>query len=110
MAGGILDIELLAQMIALLSGSDARDPRAQLALSDDAQTRSLGAVHEMLCGVQQAQRLVMAGKFEPDALGRDGMNFVVSMAGVQSVSALEEAILAKTTAAAAQIERILQPK
>lgn len=110
LAGGILDIELIAQMIGLLGGSDARDPRAQLNAALGGETAGLGDVHRMLCTVQQAQRLVMDGKFNPDKLGKDGMGFVVGFAGFEAVDALQQAILDGCATAAAVIERILDAK
>jgi glutamate-ammonia-ligase adenylyltransferase len=110
LAGGILDIELLAQMVALVSGSDVRDPRLQLALSFDPDVRALAGAHELLCSVQQAQRLVMEGAFEPEKLGRDGMAFVVAVSGFEDESALRVAILACTETANVLIERILTAK
>ncbi|MEJ6708244.1 MAG: bifunctional [glutamine synthetase] adenylyltransferase/[glutamine synthetase]-adenylyl-L-tyrosine phosphorylase [Amylibacter sp.] len=110
LAGGILAVELVAQMVALLAGSDVRDPRAQLALSDDPDTCALADTHVMLCRVQQAQRLVMDGRFDPEQLGLDGMSFVMMMSGFDSVQALQAAILRETEAANAQIERILAIK
>lgn len=110
LAGGILDIELLAQMVALISGSNVRDPRAQLALSFDPGVRSLAGAHSMLCAVQQAQRLVMEGAFDPERLGRDGMAFVVAVSLFEDEAALKQAIQDCTQKAAVQIERILTPK
>nr|WP_325250408.1 glutamine-synthetase adenylyltransferase [Amylibacter sp.] len=110
LAGGILDIELIAQMVGLLGGSDARDPRAQLDAAVGGETAGLADVHRMLCTVQQAQRLVVDGKFNPDKLGKDGMGFVVGFAGFETVDALEQAILEGCASAAAAIERILDAK
>lgn len=109
-AGGILDIELMAQMVALVAGSDVRDPRAQLALSFDPEVRSLAGAHMLLSAVQQAQRLVMDGPFDPDRLGRDGMAFVVAVSGFESEAALKTAIVDCTETAAVHIARILTPK
>jgi glutamate-ammonia-ligase adenylyltransferase len=110
LAGGILDIELLAQMVALLSGSDVRDPRDQLALSSDPDVRALAGAHALLCAVQQAQRLVMEGAFDPERLGRDGMAFVVAMSDFEDEDALKKAIVTCTETANVQIERILTAK
>jgi glutamate-ammonia-ligase adenylyltransferase len=109
LAGGILDIELLAQMVALLNKSDARDPRVQL-LGLEKGAAELIAAHVLLCTVQQAQRLVMADKFDPEKLGRDGMDFVVAFAGVDSEEALKSAILGSCAGTITQIERILNEK
>ncbi|MBR9863768.1 MAG: glutamine-synthetase adenylyltransferase [Rhodobacteraceae bacterium] len=106
-AGGILDIELIAQMVALLEGCDARDPRDQLAAAKDAEVAALADVHRLLCTVQQAQRLVIEGRFDPDQLGTDGMGFVVGFAGFDSREALEAEILAQCSRAEAVIARIL---
>ena len=107
--GGILDIELIAQMVALVKGSDVRNPRKQLALSVVPEVRSLSGTHSLLCAVQQAQRLVMEEAFDPDKLGEDGMAFVISVSGFKNQDTLKKAIFDSTAMAAVQIERILNP-
>ncbi|GGA24147.1 glutamine-synthetase adenylyltransferase [Neptunicoccus cionae] len=109
-AGGILDIELIAQMVALLEGSDTRDPRDQLSAAKDGEVAALADVHRLLCTVQQAQRLVIEGRFDPDKLGTDGMGFVVGFAGFESAEALESEILTQCSHAEAVIARILTPE
>jgi glutamate-ammonia-ligase adenylyltransferase len=110
LVGGILDIELVAQMLALLSGSDVRDPRLQLRLSPDPNVQSLARAHMLLCAVQQAQRLVMEGEFDPEHLGRDGMTFILSFTEFESEQALKAAICECTDNAGAVIARILTSK
>ena len=110
LSGGILDIELLAQMVALISGSDVRDPRKQLALSFDPSVRGLAQTHALLCAVQQAQRLLISGRFDPDQLGRDGMGFVLAFAGYDDETALKLAISDAVAHSEAEIDRILTAK
>jgi glutamate-ammonia-ligase adenylyltransferase len=107
LAGGVLDIELIAQMLALLAADATRDPRMQLADADVADGDALAATHRLLCTVQQAQRLLMEGKFDPDKLGRDGLEFVLEFSGFEDEEALTAAILARCAQADAAIVRIL---
>lgn len=108
--GGILDIELFAQMNALLSGSNASDPRDQLLEVSEPKTQALADVHRLLCTIQQGQRLVVEGPFDPKAVGRDAVALIVAEAGFETVSGLEDAIRNQTEAAATHINRILTAK
>jgi hypothetical protein len=64
----------------------------------------------LLCAVQQAQRLVMEGEFDPEHLGRDGMTFILSFTEFESEQALKAAICECTDNAGAVIARILTSK
>ena len=64
----------------------------------------------LLCAVQQAQRLVMEGAFDPERLGRDGMTFILSVTELESEEALKAAIWECTGKAGAVIARILTSK
>ena len=97
-------------MVALISGSDVRDPRKQLALSFDPSVRGLAQTHALLCAVQQAQRLLISGRFDPDQLGRDGMGFVLAFAGYDDETALKQAISDAVARSEAEIDRILTAK
>lgn len=109
-AGGILDIELTAQMVALLNGMDSRDPRVQLEGFGQPIGATLKSVHRLLCTLQQAQRLVMDETFDYERLGNVGLEFFLGFAGFENWPALESAVIEKTRDAALEIERILSAK
>ncbi len=104
-AGGILDIELLAQMFCLLGDLGGTEPKQQLldAVSEswmaEDESRALRETHRLLCSFQQAHRLLMDGKFDPERLGREGMAFVVRITGFDTADALKSEILTQTAAA-----------
>jgi len=112
-AGGVLDIELLAQMFCLLGQGNARAPVEQLAeavkngLLDMADCNVLSRTLELLNGFQQAHRLLVEGAFDPEKLGREGMGFVLRITGFTESGHLRQAILDQTTQAARIIERNL---
>ena len=80
-AGGILDIELLAQMFCLLGAGKGAEPRQQLAdaaldgVVSVQDSTVLSEVHKLLCSFQQAHRLLMDGAFDPNRLGHGGLGF-----------------------------------
>ncbi len=113
-AGGLLDIELLAQMLCLLGKSTADEPKRQLSEAAEAglieatDANVLSETHRLFCAFQQAHRLLYDGPFEPVRLGRDGMQFVLTVTGYKSDTELLAAILQKTKDAEQIILRYLQ--
>ena len=111
--GGILDIELGAQAVALLAQIDDREPRAQLARAAETGdvswevARALVETHRLLCAVQQAQRLLVDGVFDPEKLGADGLRFVARFGGVEDYAALPDRIDAAVMEADGLLGRIL---
>ncbi|MCP5085492.1 MAG: bifunctional [glutamine synthetase] adenylyltransferase/[glutamine synthetase]-adenylyl-L-tyrosine phosphorylase [Rhodobacteraceae bacterium] len=112
-AGGLLDIELLAQMLTLLGKSAVDEPKAQLDAAaqaglispDDA--KKLIAAHRLFSAFQQAHRLLYAGAFDPERLGREGMEFVLAVTGHKTAEDLQKAIAGKSKAAEQTILRYL---
>ncbi|MEM9852367.1 MAG: glutamine-synthetase adenylyltransferase, partial [Pseudomonadota bacterium] len=109
--GGVLDIELLAQGLALLrGGSTDENPRAQLRAAMTAgflqpeTQQSLVATLRLLCAVQQVARVLVDGPFEPDTLGNSVQTRIADFVG-QEVTADRLAELQED--AQAQIGRIL---
>lgn len=114
-SGGILDMELLAQMYCLL-GQEAKPAQAPIAqLTAAAQRGELEVTDcdqlcrtlEVLNHFQQAHRLLIEGAFDPVKLGREGMGFVLRATGFNDSEALLQAILQQTSVAAEIIARKL---
>lgn len=105
-AGGLLDLELGAQTLALLAGGGDRSPRVQIeAAKKDA--KDLVSGHRFLSAVQQAQRLLVDGTFDPDRLGQDGLNFLCAFTDLPDIDAVRARIDAVCAANSQAIERIL---
>lgn len=88
-AGGLLDLELAGQTLALLGGLSERSPRAQFAAAlGEAEAAALVEGHRFLSAVQQAQRLLVDGAFEPEKLGQDGVNFLCRFTKLPNLAAV----------------------
>jgi glutamate-ammonia-ligase adenylyltransferase len=114
-SGGILDIELLAQMYCLSGRAEVpkQVPVAQLQAAmvrgdlSGADCEHLCRTLELLTRFQQAHRLLIEGVFDPVKLGREGMGFVLRATGFADLEALRQAILVQTAQAAEIIARNL---
>ncbi|MBV1864159.1 MAG: bifunctional [glutamine synthetase] adenylyltransferase/[glutamine synthetase]-adenylyl-L-tyrosine phosphorylase [Rhodobacteraceae bacterium] len=112
-AGGILDIELLAQMFSLLGKKTSGEPDQQLqdavaeGLLGREDCEQLSRTHRFLCSFQQAHRLLMEGRFDPEKLGAEGMDFVIRIAGCENAEALKSEIQVQTGVAEQIIVRNL---
>ncbi|MCP5072354.1 MAG: bifunctional [glutamine synthetase] adenylyltransferase/[glutamine synthetase]-adenylyl-L-tyrosine phosphorylase [Rhodobacteraceae bacterium] len=112
-AGGLLDIELLAQMLTLLGKQSADEPKRQLdaaaqaALIDRSDADELIQAHQLFSAFQHAHRLLYDGAFDPNRLGRDGMDFVLSVTNYEHAEDIQAAIVQKTNAAEQIILRYL---
>jgi glutamate-ammonia-ligase adenylyltransferase len=109
--GRIMDIELCAELMALLSGSPARSVEMQLAAGKALMTKedreTLLETYRLMWRVHCAGRLLGARRLEPDALGEGGRAFVLREAGVDSTVALADAIVSAAGLAEAAILRQL---
>lgn len=111
--GGILDIELLAQMFRLLGEGKNTEPKQQLlealknGLIGQQDCNELSKTHRFLCSFQQAHRLLMDAAFDPERLGVEGMEFVTRICGFETPEALKVEILRATKDAEKIIARIL---
>jgi glutamate-ammonia-ligase adenylyltransferase len=112
--GKMMDVELLAQMQALLSASPARRVEAQLAaggerapkLSQTDQTELLAAYR--LCWLlQAASRLLADDAIKPESLGQGARAFVLRETGAANLDALTQDMAARAGRAAAVIGRLL---
>ena len=108
--GRLLDIDLTAQMLALMSGSAHRATAAQLneAMARGILTvddgKALTAAHHLLWQAQAALRLLSAA---PDRLGQGGMAFVLRQAGQADAAGLVQALRDGAAKAAGIIDRLV---
>ncbi|MBF9047132.1 glutamine-synthetase adenylyltransferase [Rhodobacterales bacterium LSUCC0031] len=92
--GGLQDIALLGQAVALASGSEARDTAAQLAHAqalgwlDAAQAARVIAGEALFSRVQAATRLLTDVTLDPGAIGDGGREFLARVADAPSADAL----------------------
>ncbi len=92
--GRLMDVELLAQVLALIAGSPARGVERQLAagvtagkLSQTEETAVLGA-YRLCWQLQAASRLLSDQVLDPQALGEGARAFLLREAGEANVEAL----------------------
>ncbi len=112
-AGGLLDIELLAQAFALIGNILENDPKGQLKLAvkhglvetDDATT--LIDTHTLLSQIQHISRLLVAGTIDIDALGQAGLSHILTVTGFTDKVTLEAEMMSKTKGAEAIIMKYL---
>jgi glutamate-ammonia-ligase adenylyltransferase len=106
--GGMQDIELLGQAVALAAGTPDRATAAQLAHApalgwlDAEGTRILVQAHALQSRVQGAARLLTDEALDPDTVGEGGRAFLARISGQPSATALASH-LDKTRAEAAEI-------
>ena len=114
-AGRIMDIELAAQTLALLSGSPARGVDRQIAAGagrhmpeTDAQALLQG--YRMLWRLHAAGRLLTDGVLDMDSIGEGGRAFVLRETGVPDPAALQAGVERAVAAAALAIDRLVAPE
>lgn len=112
--GRLMDIELAAEMLALLTASPARGVAAQLAAGGTARLVSqtgqtvLGDAFRLCWTVQAGSRLLSEGALDPAALGAGGRAFLLREAGAPEVEALAERLAASARAAEGVILGLLE--
>jgi glutamate-ammonia-ligase adenylyltransferase len=112
-AGGLLDIELLAQAYALIGHISENDPKGQLALAAENNLISspdalhLIETHSLLTQVQHTSRLLVSGEFDIETLGEAGLSHILSATGFDDRTTLEAALVSKTADAEAMILKYL---
>lgn len=90
--GGVQDIELFAQMLALLTGCLRRDTAGQIAsavesaLLSTAQGAELAAAHDIFGRVTQTARLLAGQAVSPEALGEGGQAMMLRDMGATDVA------------------------
>ncbi|MES0824084.1 glutamine-synthetase adenylyltransferase [Ruegeria sp. SCP11] len=112
-AGRMMDIELVAETGALLSGVTHRDVSAGLdgavaaELLDVAQAQTLKDCYDLCWSVQCAARLLSGKVIEADKIGEGGAAFLCRATGFEQVEQLQAALQEKYTAAADIIGRVI---
>jgi [glutamine synthetase] adenylyltransferase / [glutamine synthetase]-adenylyl-L-tyrosine phosphorylase len=92
--GGLQDIELLGQAVALAAGASERATAGQLAHApglgwlDADQTGALIAAHGLFARVQAAARLLTDEALDPEGIGAGGRAFLARVADTTSADAL----------------------
>ena len=113
-AGGLMDIELLAQTAALMAGDMSRQVESQLAAGvgirwiTAEQEAALRDSYRLIWQVHAASRLLGERMLDPVALGPGGAAFVLGATGQPDIGALA-AGLAQSMAAADRIISSLLP-
>ncbi len=111
--GRLQDIELLAQMGALLAASPARRTEAQLlaarrsGILDKADEAALLSAYRLMWRVQCAQRLLADRVSDPQDLGAGARAFLLRETGMPDLDSLAEAIADSAARARAIIDRHL---
>ncbi len=100
-AGGLLDIELLAQAMALIGHICENDPKGQLShaaqsgLMKPEDALHLIETHSLLSQIQHISRLLVAGAFDIDALGGAGLKHILTATGFTDQKTLETTLMSK---------------
>ncbi|KUJ82079.1 glutamine-synthetase adenylyltransferase [Ruegeria profundi] len=113
-AGRMMDIELVAETGALISGVAQRDVSSGLdgavaaGLLDVAQAQNLKACYDLCWSVQCAARLLSGKVIEADKIGEGGTAFLCRATGFEQVEQLQAALQESYTAAADIIGRVIE--
>jgi len=109
--GRIMDIELCAELLALLSGSPARPVEMQVAagraLMPEDDREALLSAYRLLWRVHCAGRLLGARRLDPAELGEGGSAFVLRETGAGDATALASMIAERVALAEGAILRAL---
>lgn len=113
-AGRLMDIELMAETGALLSGSTQRDVHSGLdgavaaGLLDVAQAQTLKDSYDLCWSVQCAARLLSGKVIEADKIGEGAASFLCRTTGFDQVEQLQAALQENYTTAAALIGSVIK--
>ncbi|MEM6657938.1 MAG: glutamine-synthetase adenylyltransferase [Pseudomonadota bacterium] len=112
--GRMMDIELMAQTGALLSGSADRDVQSGLdgavavGLLDVAQAQTLKGCYDLCWSVQCAARLLSGKVIDADKIGEGGAAFLCRATGFDDVGTLQTALLDSYETAARVIGGVIK--
>ncbi len=111
-AGRIMDIELAAQTVALLSGSPARGVERQIAAGavrhmPETDAQALLLAYRILWRLHASGRLLTDGTLDIDGIGEGGRAFVLREMGAIDTAALQAGMQQAITTAAAAIDRLV---
>ncbi|MTI03524.1 glutamine-synthetase adenylyltransferase [Roseibium sp. RKSG952] len=113
-AGRLMDIELIAETGALLSGTTNRDVHSGLdgavaaELLDVAQAQTLKDCYDLCWSVQCAARLLSGKVIEADKIGEGGTAFLCRATGFEQVEQLQAALQESYATAAALIGAVVE--
>ncbi|WP_170418382.1 glutamine-synthetase adenylyltransferase [Ruegeria arenilitoris] len=113
-SGRLLDIELMAETGALLSGAPQRDVDSGLdgavaaGLLDVAQAQVLKDAYDLCWSVQCAARLLSGKVIEADKIGQGGTAFLCRATGFEQVEQLQSALQDSYAAAAEVIGAVIE--
>lgn len=109
--GGLQDIELFAQLVALVAGSPLRQVQNQLTLASPlvgpAERADLAQAQDLLARIKGVSRLLTDQPLDPARLGHGGRAMLLRDTGQPDLPALEAAITAATARAAEVIDGAL---
>ncbi|MBO9444763.1 glutamine-synthetase adenylyltransferase [Ruegeria sp. R14_0] len=114
--GRMMDIELIAETGALLSGNPQRDVHSGLdgavaaGLLDVAQAQTLKACYDLCWSVQCAARLLSGKVIEADKIGEGGSAFLCRATGFEQVEQLQGALQESYDTAAQIIGSVIKGK
>jgi glutamate-ammonia-ligase adenylyltransferase len=110
--GGLQDIELFGQLLALVSGSPLRQVPDQLALPgpllDDAGRECLSGGRDLYARIKSVARLLTDQPLDPGRLGHGGRQMLLRDTGAADLDALETAVASARSAAADVIATSLE--
>lgn len=111
--GRIMDIELAAQMVALLCGSPARSVERQIAagkgpILTETDAQALLHAYRLMWPLHAAARLLTDKALDLDAVGMGGRAFILRETGMADAGALATALEQVVTAAAAVVARLVE--
>ena len=112
-AGGLMEIEFLAQTGVLLNGltgkrraADALPALAGLGWLDKEQTNQLARAAELLLGLQQIERVAVDGALDPDAAGSELRQAMARAGGAADFDELARALSELQTCSAKICEKL----
>lgn len=110
--GRIMDVELAAQTVALLSGSPARSVERQItagadAVMPDSDAQRLLSGYRLMWRLHAAARLLSDGALDWEGLGVGGQAFVLRETGAKDAGALAAELARAVDAAAAAVLRLV---
>ncbi len=112
--GRRLDIELLAEAGAILSGERPQEASAQIAtlpaagLVREEEAARLARAHADFVRLQEVARLVTEGRFDPGSAGEGGRALLLRELGAPSLETARAGLEAHRAEAAAIIDRVLE--
>jgi len=113
--GRMLDVELCAQMVALLTGSPARDVEQQIAagagtILSEADATALSEAYKVVWRLQAGARLLTDKALDLATLGDGGRAFLLRETGVADAASLAARLEAGTAMAAVIVARLTGDK